>query len=298
MEGINNYRLFSKTRSSVVLSVARRGYTQPQSSLRTNPQMEVTVILSGRARFQVNEVTFFEAVAGDVVFFNSMQPHRICDVLYAPCSLLTVSFDVTAFMTEDYFVFDKATTDSFFANINSANNLIRQDTEFCDDIKNTVAALEKEMSKDGKTGESVARAYTILLFTQIVRHYIRQFKKPEVKKIPHYADIQNAMIYISEHLSENITLDDLAKVANMNKTYFSTMFKKIAGKTVWDYILSARVELAISYLVKDKADYNITEICGLCGFNNAAAFNKTFKKMTGKTPSEFKKSKYNSCFSE
>ena len=298
MDGINNNRLFSKGANSVILSVTRREYIAPQNTLQTTPNMEVVVVNSGSVIFRVGDTTFIEASAGDVVFFNSMQPHSIFEIQKSPCELLTVSFNITAFMNEDCFVTDKNLTDEFFAQINNANNLIDKKSKYCEDIRQTIFDIEREMGGEGSATEGVVRALAILLFTKVLRHYTRQFKKLDIKKVPHYTDIQNTMVYISEHLSEEIVLEDLAKIANMNKTYYSTTFKKVTGKTVWDYILAARIELAISYLIKDKADYNITEICGLCGFNNAASFNKTFKRFTGKTPSEFKKTKYNSCFSE
>ena len=298
LDGINNYRLFSNNANSVILSVTRREYIAPQNTLQTTPNMEVIAVESGSVIFRVGDCTFIEASAGDVVFFNGMQPHCVFSIKESPCSLVTVSFIITAFMKEDCFVTDKGLTDEFFAQIGVANNLIGSDAKYCSDIRNTIADIEREMGGEGVATESVVRALTILLFTKLLRHYTRQFKKLNLKKVPHYTDIQNAMVYINEHLNEEIALEDLARIANMNKTYFSTVFKKVTGKTVWDYILAARVELAIGYLTKDKADYNITEICGLCGFNNAASFNKTFKRFTGKTPSEFKKTKYNSCFSE
>ena len=48
--------------------------------------------------------------------------------------------------------------------------------------------------------------------------------------------------------------------------------------------------------LEKKGGYNITEVAYMCGFNNSAHFNKTFKKLKGKTPSDFKKYPENECF--
>ena len=103
------------------------------------------------------------------------------------------------------------------------------------------------------------------------------------------------MVYINENLSEKITLDELAQVANMGKTGFSTEFKSITGMTVWEYIINARIELASSYLI-EKEGLNVTEISLMCGFNDNAHFAKIFKKIKGSTPREFKKKSNNPCF--
>ena len=97
------------------------------------------------------------------------------------------------------------------------------------------------------------------------------------------------MVYINQHLSEQITLEKLAEIANMNKTYYSTFFKKLNKVTVWDYIISARIELAINYLMNSQVPKSIIEIAEACGFYNISNFNRIFKKITGKTPSEYKK---------
>ena len=109
-------------------------------------------------------------------------------------------------------------------------------------------------------------------------------------------DIEKALVYINENITEKIELSTLAKIANMGKTNFSITFKKVTGMTVWEYILNTRIELAANYLIEKKDKYNITEIAFMSGFNNSAHFNKTFKKLKGKTPSDFKNSHENPCF--
>ena len=158
--------------------------------------------------------------------------------------------------------------------------------------------MKDEFENEKKHTHQVVRAQMILIYTLLLQYYdeISDGVTETVKK--RNSSIEKVMIYINHNLSENITLDNLAGIANMNKTYFSTTFKRTTGYTVWDYILKMRIELAISYLVTEKSKYNITEIATMCGFNNAANFNKAFKKITGKTPTEFKKTKYNLCFTE
>ena len=101
--------------------------------------------------------------------------------------------------------------------------------------------------------------------------------------------VKNTIKYIDTHLSEPITLQMLAENAGMTPNYFSTLFKKISGITLWDYINSRRIQ-ATMQLLKGEKQLNILEIATQCGFNNTANFNKIFKKVSGLTPKEYRAS--------
>lgn len=100
--------------------------------------------------------------------------------------------------------------------------------------------------------------------------------------------IFKAMEYIDAHLTEPITLAELAGAVQLSQNYFSALFHKTNGITLWDYINTKRVELAVHLLLEDKTE-NILQIALQCGFNNTANFNKTFKALTNMSPSEYRK---------
>jgi YesN/AraC family two-component response regulator len=102
-----------------------------------------------------------------------------------------------------------------------------------------------------------------------------------------YQRLIQAIKYIDTHFNENITLDVLADTIGYSRCYFSSIFKKCMGMSVWDYICIKRIEQALT-LIKS-TDKNIADIGLECGFNNAVNFNKLFKKYTNVTPSYFRK---------
>lgn len=61
--------------------------------------------------------------------------------------------------------------------------------------------------------------------------------------------IQDTMMYIEEHLAEEITLSDLSAVFFHNGTYISRCFKGVTGLTISQYILYKRISLAQKYLL-------------------------------------------------
>ena len=102
----------------------------------------------------------------------------------------------------------------------------------------------------------------------------------------HLYEIQNAVNYINENLSNTITLDDIAHAASMSRSYVSSYFKLVTGVSPYEYLLTARVEMAIKLL--RKTELSITEIAQKCGFGSLSSFNKTFRRNLGVTPREYR----------
>lgn len=99
-------------------------------------------------------------------------------------------------------------------------------------------------------------------------------------------EIEEALLYIDEHFGERLTLRALAEKLYLSNYYFHRMFKTVVGKTVASYIRERRILYARKLLCE--TDLPITEIRKRCGFGSLQAFSKTFKKMTGRSPSEYR----------
>ena len=95
--------------------------------------------------------------------------------------------------------------------------------------------------------------------------------------------------YVSCHLYQKISLDEISAYAGMNKTYFCLFFKKHYGMPFTDYINRKRLETASAMLLKP--DASIAEVAVACGYPTVTYFNRIFRKFKGMTPSEFRKSK-------
>src|SRR5690606_7693712 len=99
--------------------------------------------------------------------------------------------------------------------------------------------------------------------------------------------IKKSRDYIQKHLDEKITLDQAASVANMSASHFCRVFKKATDMNFSEYVARIRVERAKEMLVE--SNYTMAHIAYDCGFNSVTDFNRTFKKITGLTPTEFRK---------
>lgn len=103
------------------------------------------------------------------------------------------------------------------------------------------------------------------------------------------ASVKTAIRYISEHLTERLSLSDIAAAAGMSKYYFASEFRRSVGYTCVEYINNRRCLHAKTLLLT--GDYSVSEVCFMCGFENLSYFSKTFCRYIGMSPSECKKTK-------
>ncbi|MGN6712094.1 AraC family transcriptional regulator [Anaerocolumna jejuensis] len=96
--------------------------------------------------------------------------------------------------------------------------------------------------------------------------------------------IQETMIFIEKHLTENISLDILSKEVHHNGIYISRRFKEITGISLQQYIIKKRITLAKSYL---NEGYSPFDTCFLSGFNDYSNFSRTFSKQVGLPPKKY-----------
>lgn len=99
--------------------------------------------------------------------------------------------------------------------------------------------------------------------------------------------IRNIYRHIRENFQEPIALDTVAGIASMTVPAFCRYFKKLAGKPFTKFVNEYRVVHACKLLTEE--EWSISEICYESGFKNVSNFNKFFKQITGKSPSEYRK---------
>lgn len=101
-------------------------------------------------------------------------------------------------------------------------------------------------------------------------------------------DPRMAKIYkfTTENYNRRIVLDEVASVAGMNAAAFCRYFKKKSGKTFAQFVNELRVNYACKFL--KHGNQTIAAISNEAGFNNLSNFNRQFKSLMGKSPSEYR----------
>ena len=103
---------------------------------------------------------------------------------------------------------------------------------------------------------------------------------------PQSAVFEDVLAYITAHLSEPLSIQELAAQAFMSEYHFIRAFKKNVGYTPHVYIMDARVNAA-KYMLAN-SDASLQRICADCGFSAPSALCAAFKRSTGVTPMQFR----------
>jgi len=100
--------------------------------------------------------------------------------------------------------------------------------------------------------------------------------------------IRDVLRYISENFGNKVNITDIAKYFSVSRSKLDRDFKQFTGMSVHDYLDICRVNQA-KFILGRKAHVNVGEIAGSCGFESESCFFHFFKKMTGLTPTEYRR---------
>ncbi|HBR93912.1 MAG TPA: AraC family transcriptional regulator [Opitutae bacterium] len=98
--------------------------------------------------------------------------------------------------------------------------------------------------------------------------------------------VSRAKKYISERFNERISLDEAAQAVNASTRHFCKVFKQATGITFTDYLARTRVEKAKHLL--QNPHLRVSEIAFETGFDSISQFNRSFKRITGMSPTQFR----------
>lgn len=93
--------------------------------------------------------------------------------------------------------------------------------------------------------------------------------------------------YLNQHLTEDISIDDLSARFYLSRYYLMHTFKEQTGYTIGNYLSTKRLLLAKDLITSGRP---MTEVCYACGFRNYSTFSRAYKKCFGESPREFRQS--------
>jgi AraC-like DNA-binding protein len=98
--------------------------------------------------------------------------------------------------------------------------------------------------------------------------------------------VRGAKAFIMEHLAEPMSLEQVAAHVHVSPFHFCKIFKRATGMTFTDFVNRARVEKARKMLMRPEA--RITEVAYDVGFQSLSHFNRSFRRIAGESPTEFR----------
>lgn len=93
--------------------------------------------------------------------------------------------------------------------------------------------------------------------------------------------------YIDNHFKENLSLDQLAQLAHVNKYYLAHAFRREFGTSPINYLISRRV--GESRFLLRETDHNLSLIAQILGFSSPSYFSQCFRRVEGISPMEYRR---------
>lgn len=100
------------------------------------------------------------------------------------------------------------------------------------------------------------------------------------------AKMQEVSRYMITNFQHKISLDEVALYVGMNRSSFCTFFKREKGKSFFTFLNEYRIDC--SCLMLRETEKSIADICYAVGFDDIPYFNRTFKKLKGETPKDYR----------
>ncbi|GHO45716.1 AraC family transcriptional regulator [Ktedonospora formicarum] len=166
-------------------------------------------------------------------------------------------------------------------------SLVRR-TGFHDPLLNQIAlTLWRELEHPSPAGKLYAQSAAQLLAVHLLRHYSSEgktFKEPS-QRLTHQ-QMRRVIDFAQDHLSQDLSLEALAKQAGFSAYHFARLFRQTTGESPHQFVLRQRIERAQG-LLKER-DLPLAHVALESGFANQSHLNQVFKRYLGLTPRAYR----------
>jgi AraC family L-rhamnose operon transcriptional activator RhaR len=272
-----------------------KAHEQVASHLHAHDFIEIAYVLSGKGIHCIADKEY-SVSKGDLFIINYNIPHEFRSLSYSPDSSLQVYncvfkpefIDYNLVNSKDFYeVTHHFLLQSMFSEeLNNINDIKLLNSE-SDGIEQLYEKMYTEYKLKDKGYIEILRAYVIELLITIFRLYEKSKTSNKSTDTQKRQMVDKVIRYMRDNYSSDIKLEDLSTIAFLSPNYFSKLFKECTSTTISEYIQKLRIEEACRLL--KHTDKKIIEISSEVGYKDIKFFNQIFKRITGKTPGEYKK---------
>lgn len=205
-------------------------------------------------------------------------PLRVCNCIFTQEYLNTMINEYAHIEgIKNYALFKHITNDASFS--------IQLNDDNARNINHLMWLIAHEYNHFTIGSEEIIRQSFLSLLICITRLYEYQTNRaiPTVSK---NSDIDKLMKYIRSNFASKLTLDLLAAHIHLSREYLCRYFKKYTGKTISDFLLEVRIAQAKQML--RTTSHSVTDIGAYCGYPSVSNFQRSFKRVVGMSPNEFR----------
>ncbi len=245
--------------------------------------LEINYCLEGEGYLLVDGKRL-EFKPGSFYFINNLEVHEA--VSTNNLRIVLIMFQPSVIYQNNSF--DYHYIQPFYQKKSSDSNCLEAEEDVLERLRELLFAMEKEITEKQPGYQMMLKA-TLMQFLGVVYRNLNQNESSEEQRSLNkmYHRLRPCLEYIDLHYGEErFSLDSLASMVHMNRTYFCTYFKKVMQTGVFDYINSLRIERACMLLAG--TEQPVIKIAMECGFENISYFNRRFKQQKGMTPVQYR----------
>lgn len=246
---------------------------------------ELVIILGGIATHIVDNEEY-PVKKGDVFVINEHTSHgyknpqnfKICNIMFHPSYFLEFQNDIkTSAGYHALFVIEPILTSEKGFQAQLSLNMTQ-----CEMINTLVKELFQEFQMQMTGYQTMITSLLSQLITTLARLYEPNTQENKQAMV----SIANAVSYMENHYSEDLSIEILANLAGMSSRHFYRIFHGIYNISPSKYIATLRIQSAMKLL--SGSELSVTEIALRCGFPDSNYFSRKFKSATGKSPLEYR----------
>lgn len=157
-------------------------------------------------------------------------------------------------------------------------------------IRTLFDRLHAELTGGVPGSQMAAKAYLTLLIGEICRCHeaLRSAPSSLSRGDNQFHSLSRIIEFINSSYLQPLDLERVAAAAGLSPSYIGEFFRARTGVPLVRYLSVLRVEKA-QQLLREHPEWSITEIAARCGFEDSSYFTRVFRKLTGKTPRDFRK---------
>jgi AraC family transcriptional regulator len=158
-----------------------------------------------------------------------------------------------------------------------------------DVIEHLGQSILSEMTTETSAGRMLVETASLMLAARLIYSYRDSgsyMPSPHATRNLEQARLRRVLEYISANLDQEITLAQLAEVANLSVFHFARTFTRTIGVSPSRYVSRMRLQKSMAQIAAGKL--SLAEIAFEAGFSSQASFTRAFYRMTGLTPGEYR----------
>lgn len=251
------------------------GENNPNTNIHTHECCEILFCKSGGKNFLIDDKVY-SVKKNDLFILNQFEAHKIT---------FEDNERVERYVIQIHpeFIFGFSTGESdlsrcFYQRGSQVSNKLEL-TE-ADTVR--LMSLLDALRQNRSFGDDVAKnAVMLQLLVFVNEKFLTNHSVADTTK---NLQLKNAILYINEHLSEELTLEQIAKSSYISVNQLCKIFRSSLGTTVKKYITGKRISQAKKYL---KSGYSVSDTAFKCGFRDYSNFIRVFTKTVGISPGKY-----------